>query len=119
MRQWWRIAPPTRLRKNSKNSRTCAGFTKREPSGLMKKLAIAVLAILAVAVAQATLVSVTLAENIEQHTETITIQTVTISDEQFLKGDPSGRPTIISGTLKLAQGSGHLPLVILLHGSGG
>ena len=85
----------------------------------MKKLAIAVLAILAVAVAQATLVSVTLAENIEQHTETITIQTVTISDEQFLKGDPSGRPTTISGTLKLAQGSGHLPLVILLHGSGG
>jgi hypothetical protein len=66
----------------------------------MKKSAIAVLAILAVAVSHATLVSVTLAENIEQHIETIAIQTMTISDEQFLKGDASGRPTIISGTLK-------------------
>jgi dienelactone hydrolase len=44
---------------------------------------------------------------------------LTISDEQFLKGDVSGRPTIISGIFKVAQGSGHLPLVILLHVSGG
>jgi len=55
----------------------------------MKKSAIAVLAILAVAVSHATLVSVTLADNIEQHIETIAIQTMTISDEQFLKGDAS------------------------------
>ncbi len=37
----------------------------------------------------------------------------------FLKGDAFGRPTIISGTLRVAQGSGRLPVVILVHGSGG
>jgi dienelactone hydrolase len=51
--------------------------------------------------------------------ETIPIQTLTLSDEQFLKGDPSGKPTTIYGTLRVAQGSGRLPLVILMHGSGG
>src|SRR6202008_1718185 len=51
--------------------------------------------------------------------ETIPIQTLTISDEQFLKGDAAGRSTSISGTLKVVQGSGRLSLVILLHGSGG
>jgi dienelactone hydrolase len=44
---------------------------------------------------------------------------LTISDEQFLKGDASGRPRTISGILRVAQGSGRLPLVILMHGSGG
>ena len=58
-------------------------------------------------------------EDIASQVETIPIQTLTISDEQFLKGDASGTPAIISGKLKLAQGSGRLPLVILLHGSGG
>jgi dienelactone hydrolase len=51
--------------------------------------------------------------------ETILIQTLTISDEQFLKGDSFGRPTIISGTLRVAEGTGRRPLVILVHGSGG
>jgi len=85
----------------------------------MKKSTIGVLATLAVAIAHAALVSKTLSENIAPHIETIPFQTLTISDEQFLKGDASGSPTTISGTLKVAQGSGRLPLVILLHGSGG
>ena len=85
----------------------------------MKKSTIGVLATLAVAIAQAALVPKTLSENIAPHIETIPIQTLTISDEQFLTGDASGRPTTISGILKVAHGSGHLPLVILLHGSGG
>jgi dienelactone hydrolase len=85
----------------------------------MKKLVVGVLATLAVAIAQSALVTKTFSEEIASHIETIPIQTLTISDEQFLKGDASGRPTTISGTLKVAQGSGRLPLVILLHGSGG
>jgi dienelactone hydrolase len=87
--------------------------------GSMKKTTIGVLATLAVAIAYAALVEKTLSEDIASHIETILIQTLTISDEQFLKGNGSGSPTTISGTLKLAQGSGRLPLVILLHGSGG
>src|SRR5215813_1437883 len=84
----------------------------------MKKLAISVFAFLAIA-ARPPLASKTFSKDIAPRIETITIQTLTISDEQFLKGDASGRPTIISGKLKVAQGSGRLPLVILMHGSGG
>ena len=84
----------------------------------MKKLAISVFASLAIT-AEPVLVSKAFAEDIASLIETIPIQTLTISDEQFLTGDAAGRPTTISGTLKAAQGSGHLPLVILLHGSGG
>ena len=51
--------------------------------------------------------------------ESIPIQTLTISDEQFLKGDAYGRPTTIAGTLRIAKGSGRLPLVVFVPGSGG
>lgn len=85
----------------------------------MKKSAISVLAALAFAVANAALVPKAFSENIGSHIETIPIQTLTISDEQFLTGAASGKPTTISGILKVAQGAGRLPVVILVHGSGG
>lgn len=47
------------------------------------------------------------------------INTLTISDQQFLTGDQNGKPTQLAGQLRIAQGSGRLPVVILLHGSGG
>ena len=47
------------------------------------------------------------------------IQTLTLSDQQFLKGDSSGTPVIITGQLRIAQGAGRLPVVVLQHGSGG
>ena len=46
------------------------------------------------------------------------IPTLTLSDEEFLKGR-GGKPATVSGELRLAQGSGKLPAVILVHGSGG
>jgi dienelactone hydrolase len=52
-------------------------------------------------------------------TELHAIQTLTLSDPQFLAGDASGTPTTIAGQLRLAQGSGRLPAVVLMHGSGG
>src|SRR5271163_5273986 len=78
-----------------------------------------VLAAFAVAGAQSALAANVLSHDIGRRIETIPIQTLPISDEQFLKGDSSGKPTTISGTLRVAQGSGRLPLVILVHGSGG
>jgi dienelactone hydrolase len=51
--------------------------------------------------------------------EAIPIHTLTLSDEQFLKGDAYGRPTTIAGVLRIAQGSGRLPLVVIVAGSGG
>src|SRR6185295_9189924 len=53
-------------------------------------------------------------------TELIAINTLTLSDAQFLAGDASrGTPTITAGQLRIARGSGRLPLGVLQHGSGG
>jgi hypothetical protein len=47
-------------------------------------------------------------------------ETLTLSDSAFLKGDrEAGKPTTLAGEFRIAQGQGRLPLVILLHGSGG
>lgn len=46
------------------------------------------------------------------------IPTLTLSDEEFLKGR-GGKPAAVSGELRIAQGSGKLPAVILVHGSSG
>jgi dienelactone hydrolase len=48
------------------------------------------------------------------------IETLTLTDQQFLTGDKNGKPTSIAGLLSLPQGtSGKIPAVVLLHGSGG
>ena len=48
------------------------------------------------------------------------IQTLTLSDEQFLSGDTGGGKLVtVSGQLRIAQGTGRLPVVVLVHGSGG
>jgi dienelactone hydrolase len=47
------------------------------------------------------------------------IQTLTISDQQFLSGDSNGKPVTITGEFRVAQGTGRLPVVVLQHGSGG
>jgi len=52
-------------------------------------------------------------------TELHSIQSLTLSDEQFLKGESSGKQVIVSGYLRIAQGSGRLPTVVMIHGSGG
>lgn len=52
-------------------------------------------------------------------TELQQIQTLTLSDQQFLEGDTNGKPVTITGQLRIAQGSGRLPVVVLQHGSGG
>jgi dienelactone hydrolase len=52
-------------------------------------------------------------------TELHAIQTLTLSDKQFLMRDSGGQLTTISGQLRIAQGSDRLPVVVLQHGSGG
>src|ERR1043166_7499535 len=52
-------------------------------------------------------------------TELLPIQTLTLTDQQFLTGDSNGKPTTIAGQFRIAQGSGRLPVVVLQHGSGG
>ena len=58
-------------------------------------------------------------KSLAARTEYIPIETLTLSDQQFLTGDKGGKPVTIAGQLRLAQGSKQSPLVILVHGSGG
>jgi dienelactone hydrolase len=82
----------------------------------MQRVALAgALALLFVSVAAAEPVAQDMAARTELHT----IDTLTLSDAQFLKGDPNGKATTLTGELRIATGSGRLPLVMLQHGSGG
>ena len=58
-------------------------------------------------------------KDIAARTELHAIHTLTLSDKQFLNGDVEAKATTISGQLRVAQGSGRLPVVVLMHGSGG
>lgn len=59
--------------------------------------------------------SKSLAARVELHP----IPTLTLSDQQFLTGDANAKPVTLTGELRIAQGSGRLPVVVLIHGSGG
>ena len=52
-------------------------------------------------------------------TELIPLNTLTISDEQFLRGDANGKAVTIAAELRIARPSGRQPVVVLVHGSGG
>ena len=56
---------------------------------------------------------------IAARTELHPIQTLTLSDRQFLSGDSAGKAVTVVGQLRIAQGTGRLPVVVLQHGSGG
>ena len=47
------------------------------------------------------------------------IPSLTLSDQQFLTGDANGTPVTVAGELRIAQGAGRLPVVVLMHGSSG
>jgi len=52
-------------------------------------------------------------------TELHAIDTLTLSDAQFLSGEANARPTVTTGALRIPRGEGRLPVVVLQHGSGG
>jgi dienelactone hydrolase len=58
-------------------------------------------------------------KQIAARTELHQIQTMTLSDQQFLKAEAAGKPVTIAGQLRIAQGVGRLPVVVLQHGSSG
>ncbi|MBN3776813.1 alpha/beta hydrolase fold domain-containing protein [Burkholderia sp. Ac-20345] len=52
--------------------------------------------------------------------EVIPYQSATLTDEEFLSGQGSGKPVTVAGELRLPRGgTERFPAVILLHGSGG
>src|SRR6185437_7439971 len=58
-------------------------------------------------------------KQIAARVELYAIPSLTISDRQFLTGDADGKPVTVAGEFRIAQGSGRLPVVVLMHGSGG
>lgn len=53
-------------------------------------------------------------------TEVHAVPSRTLSDSQFLRAETEGGTSVaLGGILRIAQGSGRLPVVVLLHGSGG
>ena len=59
-------------------------------------------------------------KDLAARTEVRAIETLTLTDQQFLTGDKNGKSVAIAGQLRFPQGaSGRLPAVILQHGSGG
>ena len=58
-------------------------------------------------------------QDMAARTELHSIDTLTLSDEQFLRGDATGKATTTSGQLRFAKSSGRLPVVVLQHGSAG
>src|SRR5215831_19088001 len=53
-------------------------------------------------------------------TELHLIQTLTLTDEEFLAGKKNGKPTVIAGELRLPSlATDRLPAMVIVHGSGG
>jgi dienelactone hydrolase len=59
------------------------------------------------------------AKQIAARVEIHSIPSLTLTDQQFLAGDANGKPVTVTGEFRIAQGAGQLPVVILIHGSGG
>ena len=58
-------------------------------------------------------------KDIAARTELHVIKTLTLSDKQFLTGNAEAKATELTGQLRLPKGEGRLPVVVLMHGSGG
>jgi dienelactone hydrolase len=58
-------------------------------------------------------------KDVAARTEIYAIPSLTISDQQFLTGDANGKQVTIAGQFRIAQGTGKLPVVVLMHGSSG
>lgn len=61
-----------------------------------------------------------LPKDVATRAEIYPIPSLTLSDQQFLSGDAAGaKPVTVAGEFRVAQGSGKLPVVVLMHGSSG
>jgi dienelactone hydrolase len=58
-------------------------------------------------------------KDIASRVEIYAIPSLTISDQQFLTGDANGKQVTVAGEFRIAQGTGRLPVVVMMHGSGG
>ena len=78
-----------------------------------------IIAAFALAIAGPALAGEAAPKEFATRTELYPIHTLTLSDKQFLTGDSEAKATEIGGVLRLPAGNGRLPVVVLMHGSGG
>jgi dienelactone hydrolase len=81
----------------------------------MRAIVSAVIVALAVIPARAEDTTKAIAARVEVHA----IPSLTLTAQQFLNGDANGKPVTVTGEFRIAQGTGKLPVVVLIHGSGG
>ena len=75
--------------------------------------------VLGIAMAQSALAEPSISD-LAARMELHAIETLTISDQQFLVGDKNGKTAILAGVLRFPRGtSGRVPAIVLQHGSGG
>lgn len=61
-----------------------------------------------------------LPKEVATRTEIYAIPSLTLSDQQFLSGDAAaGKLVTVAGEFRVAQGTGKMPVVVLMHGSSG
>jgi dienelactone hydrolase len=60
-----------------------------------------------------------LPREVASRVELYPIPSLTLSDREFLTASEEGKPVTVSGEFRIAQGSGRLPVVVLVHGSSG
>jgi len=79
-----------------------------------------VIAVLSISLAMASsAIAEPVSNTLAARTELRAIETLTLSDRQFLEGDANGKATTTAGELRIAAGAGRLPVVVFQHGSGG
>ena len=78
------------------------------------------LALIALCVSSGVADAQSLPKEAPARTEIFPIPSLTLSDQQFLSGDvAAGKPVTVAGEFRVAQGSGKMPVVVLMHGSSG
>jgi dienelactone hydrolase len=60
-----------------------------------------------------------ISHDLAARTELYSVDTLTLTDAQFLTGDANAKAATIGGQFRIAAGAGRLPVVMLQHGSGG
>ena len=78
------------------------------------------LALIALCVSSGVADAQSLPKEAPARTEIFPIPSLTLSDQQFLSGDvAAGKPVTVAGEFRVAQGTGKMPVVVLMHGSSG
>src|SRR5215468_11310952 len=115
--------PESRLRYSWRGPPSCAagnGGRKPMTGGLVPRSICAAAPIFGILFSTQAALAEPSESDLAARTELRPIETLTLTDQQFLSGDKNGKAVTIAGELRIPRGvTGRMPAVVLLHGSGG